>query len=269
MSTPIFPAKGQAIRTVAYPLIGSFVLFLLLASFSGSAAEPGPPVYTVYRAGSSIQIDGRLDEPAWFGAPDAGDFHLPWWKSGKKERTTVKLLWDDQNLYIAHVDEDEFISARHREHDGKITEDDCFEIMIAPNPATPEVYFNIEWNVLGGYVDNFRPHGPKKPRAPVWDAKGIQIAASYVGTLNDPSDRDGYWLAEVKIPFASFPDIGARLPPQPGDRWNANFNRWSPNTNRLAQWSRGDTAEPNFHTPHRFGHLVFSAQSSPLWRELK
>jgi hypothetical protein len=264
----IFLANPEIFRVLSYPMLRNCILFLLFVSFLGSAAEPAP-VYEIYRTGSPMKIDGKLDEPAWFSAPDVGDFHLPWWKSGRKEGAIVKLLWDEQNLYVAHIDEDEFISARHREHDGKITEDDCFEIMIAPNPATPEVYFNIEWNVLGGYVDNFRPHGPKKPRAPVWDAKGVEIATSYVGTLNDQSDHDQYWIAEVKIPFSSFPDIGARLPPQPGDKWNANFNRWSNNTNRLAQWSRGDTIEPNFHTPHRFGHLVFSNQSSPLWRETK
>jgi hypothetical protein len=125
------------------------------------------PTYTVHRAASPIAIDGRLDERAWFAAPEISEFHFPWWKSGKKERTTVRLLWDDSNLYIAQVAEDEFIAARHRERDGRIPEDDCFEIMIAPDPAAPGVYYNLEWNVLGGLLDNHRPHGPSKPRAPV------------------------------------------------------------------------------------------------------
>ncbi len=235
-------------------------LFVLLA-----LAGWEPPVYTVYRAGTSIRLDGKLDEPAWFAAPDVGPFHFTWWKSGKKERSVAKLLWDDENLYIALIAEDEFISARHREHDGNIPEDDCVEIMIAPNPATPNIYFNIEWNVIGGYVDNFRPEGPKKPRAPVWDAVGVEIAGSWEGTLNNDSDRDRYWLTEVKIPLKNFAKVAARTPPKPGDTWNINLNRHGGKTNmQYSQWSPGDTPQPAFHTPHRFGRIVFSEDPSPF-----
>ena len=66
-----------------------------------------PPVYTAYRPGTPIHIDGKLDEPAWFTAPDFGPFSFPWWKSGKKEQTAVKILWDNENLYIAVVSEDD------------------------------------------------------------------------------------------------------------------------------------------------------------------
>src|SRR5688500_14764372 len=113
---------------------------IALLAFVASSSQP--PSYTAYRVGSPITIDGKLDEPAWFAAPSVGEFQFPWWKSGKKEGTVVKLLWDDENLYIANVSQDEFIAARHREHDGKIPEDDCLEIMLAPNPATPHIYFN-------------------------------------------------------------------------------------------------------------------------------
>ena len=230
--------------------------------------QPAPvPAYMVYRAAAPITIDGKLNEPAWFGVPDAGTFHFPWWQSGKKERTVVKLLWDEQNLYVAHIAEDEFIQAVHRDRDGKIPEDDCFEIMIAPNPATPDVYFNLEWNVLGGLLDNFRPNGPTKPRAPVWNAEGVQLAGDYSGTLNDDSDRDRYWIVEVKIPLSNFAQVAARVPPRPGDRWNINLNRHGGKVNvQYSQWSPGDTSKPSFHTPHRFGSLIFSANAAPFWQ---
>ena len=70
-------------------------IFALLLLVAASAQDWKPPVYTVYRAGQPIRIDGRLDEPAWFAAPAVGEFHFTWYKSGKKERTVAKLLWDD------------------------------------------------------------------------------------------------------------------------------------------------------------------------------
>jgi hypothetical protein len=229
------------------------------------AAPFQPPVYHILRAGTPITIDGKLDEPAWVAAPDVGPFHFPWWKRGKKEQTVAKLLWDDENLYVACVCEDAHIAARHTEHDGNIPEDDCFEVMFAPDPDRPNVYFNIEWNVLGGYVDNHRPNGPDKPRAPKWDAEGVKIAGNYQGTLNDDSDTDQYWVAEVAIPLKNFTAFAKHTPPRPGDRWNLNLNRHGGKTNvQYSQWSPGDTPVPRFHTPHRFGHVFFSDRTSPF-----
>ena len=224
-----------------------------------------PPVYQIHRAGTPIVIDGKLDEPAWFAAPDVGPFHFTWYKEGKKEQSVAKLLWDDTNLYIAHVCEDAHITARHTQHDGPIPEDDCFEVIFAPDPAHPEVYFNVEWNVLGGYVDNHRPHGPKKPRAPIWDAEGVKIAGVYVGTLNDDADVDSQWTVEASIPLRNFAEFMPHTPPQPGEWWNLNLNRHGGRTNmQYSQWSQADTPAPNFHTPNRFGKAVFSDRISPF-----
>ena len=82
-----------------------FVVALALCALGGLAVLPvsapswKPPAYTVYRAGSPLSIDGKLDEPAWFAAPDDGEFRFPWWKPGNKESTVATLLWDDENLY--------------------------------------------------------------------------------------------------------------------------------------------------------------------------
>ncbi len=229
------------------------------------AAQGPVPTYTVYRANEPLRVDGRLDEAAWFAAPAVRLAAFPWYESGIRHATVVKLLWDSENLYIAHVSEDKHITARHTERDGKIPEDDCFEIMIAPNPDKPEVYFNLEWNVLGGLVDNFRPNGPKQPRAPKWDAEGVRIAGSYSGTLNDDSDEDRSWTVEAAIPFRNFAAYAKSAPPKPGEHWNANLNRHGGKTNpQFAQWSPGDTPKPSFHTPHRFGRLIFSSEGAPF-----
>ncbi len=218
------------------------------------------PSYTVHRAAEPIRVDGKLDEPAWFAAPAAKLNEFPWYKSGTKEATVVKLLWDDDNLYVAVLAHDTHITARHTERDGKIPEDDCLEIMLAPNPDKPDVYCNLEWNVVGGLLDNFRPNGPKQPRAPKWDAEGVRIAGTFVGTLNNDSDTDRYWMVEVAIPFRNFAAYSKHSPPKPGEHWNANLNRHGGAVNpQYAQWSAGDTPQPSFHTPHRFGRLVFDA----------
>lgn len=259
-------ARGSLMR--AFSLLMWTLVGLFQGSLPGSSMAEEPefqrPEYQIHRAGQEITIDGRLDEPAWSAAPQVGAFHFTWYREGQKEQSVARLLWDAENLYVGHICEDSYISAIHPEHDGRIPEDDCFEIIFAPDPARPEVYFNIEWNVIGGYVDNFRPDGPTKPRAKVWDADGVRIAGTFEGTLNDDSDIDTMWAVEVAVPLKNFEKFMPDCPPRSGSHWNLNFNRHGGRTDpQYSQWSRADTAVPSFHTPHRFGRVIFSDVVSP------
>jgi hypothetical protein len=247
--------------------------WLAAASAQGAErtdARPGefqPPTYDAQRAGGEIAVDGRLDEPAWFAAPAIKEFQFPWYEQGVQEQTVVKMLWDDQCVYIAHICQDAHITARHAEHDDPVAEDDCFEIMLAPDAQRPLHYFNIEWNLRGAYVDGRRPEGPQGPR-PAWDVRGLRVAGSHVGSLNDDADVDAYWICEVAIPLENFADVMPHTPPRSGDKWRVNYNRHGGDANmQYSQWSPGDTPAPAFHTPHRFGVVVFSADESPFASE--
>ena len=226
-----------------------------------------PPVYTVYRAGTPIVIDGRLDEPAWVAAPDVGAFVFPWYASGKKEQTVAKMLWDDAHLYVAYICEDAHIWAEHTARDSAVWKDDTVEVFTAPNPNLPQAYFNIEMNVLGIFLDQFHPEGPDAPVPGEWNGEGIQIKTQIVGTLNDDSDEDEYWILEAAIPFRNFAHVAAHTPPQPGDVWHLNLNRLGGKTNeQFSQWSGSRTPHPQFHSPADFGQVVFSERASPFWR---
>jgi len=248
-------------------------LLLVVAVLAGSLAqaradEPAKafhrPQYEIVRTGTPIKIDGQLDEPAWLAAPEVGIFHFPWFKEGAREQSVAKLLWDDQNLYVGHVCQDAHITARDKQRDGAVAKDDCFEVMIVPDPDRPDFYYNVEWNVIGGYVDNHRPLGATGPREK-WDASGVRIAGKYVGTLNKDDDQDEYWVVEVAIPLSNFAKVMKNSPPRPGDAWHLNFNRHGGDTNmQYSQWSPGDTPAPAFHTPHRFGRVTFSDRVSPF-----
>ena len=216
------------------------------------------PVYQVLRTSRPLKIDGCLDEADWKSATEIRDFHFPWHTTGKKETTSAKMLWDDQYLYLGHICDDAWITARCQEHDGPVAKDDCFEVMVAPNVDKPNVYFNIEWNVLGAWVDNHRPNGPRQPRAPKWDATGVRIVGRFLGTLNNDRDRDQWWMAEVAIPLTNFSAVAKNTPPKTGDSWYLNLNRHGGDTNlQYSQWSPADTPRPSFHTPHRFGRILF------------
>lgn len=254
-----------------------FVLFFFISPFGmisstkgagipmdGGDAQFQPPEYGVSRVAEPPEIDGHLNEPAWFAARTIGPFQFPWHQQGPREPSIVKALWDDQYLYLAHVCRDRHITARYRKHNDPIPEDDCFEIMLAPDPARPLRYFNIEWNLLGGYIDGHRPEGPQGPRVD-WDCQGLKIAGTIAGTANDDSDQDQHWIVEVAIPLENFKHDMPHMPPHSGDRWRVNFNRHGGVTNpQYSQWSSSDTPAPAFHVPHRFGTLIFMADVEPF-----
>ena len=225
------------------------------------------PEYTIYWASTPISVDGQLDELVWVTAPDVGAFVFPWYESGHKEQTMAKALWDDENLYVAFICEDAHIWAERTKRDTSVGKDDTVEVFTVPNPERPQAYFNIEMNVLGIFLDQFHPDGPGVSVKEEWNGKGIQIKTSIVGTLNDDSDEDQYWILEAVIPFQNFADVGVDTPPQAGSIWHLGLNRLGGKTNQqYSQWSASRTEKPQFHSPDDFGRMLFSDRASPFWK---
>ncbi|MEX0679833.1 MAG: carbohydrate-binding family 9-like protein [Balneolales bacterium] len=239
---------------------------LFLAPLSVSAQNQELPEYTIYRAGSPIVIDGRLDEPAWFAAPDVGKFQFPRYESGKQEQTVAKLLWDDEYLYVSYLCEDAHIWAEHTQRDSPVWRDDAVEVFFAPDPDRPTAYYNFEMNVIGILLDQFQPDGSGSGGSGEerWSSEGTRLKTSIVGTLNDDSDEDSHWILEIAIPFKNFTETAKNAPPEPGDVWHLNVNRLGGQTNpQSSQWS---PSLPHFHVPEQFGRVTFSDEERPFWR---
>lgn len=236
-----------------------------LSVFACGAAAGEVPSYTIPRAGTPVEVDGRLNELAWMAAPAVGEFQFPWWKKGKKEQTVAKLLWDDKYIYVAYICQDAHIWAEHTERDSAVYLDDCVELFTAPHPDRPQDYFNIEMNVKAAFLDQHHPNGPDDPNFKEWNGEGIRIKTTVAGTLNDDSDTDHYWILEAAIPLANFARVAKHAVPKPGDVWRLNLNRLGGKTNpQFSQWSPGKSEKPQFHAPRYFGRVTFSAKTVPF-----
>lgn len=221
------------------------------------AKEPAPREYDIARSKNSIVVDGRLDEPGWMTAQTMGDFQFTWEKPepNQRQRTLARLLWDEEYLYASFVCLDRDVRASRTVRDGQVYMDDCVEVFFAPDPEQPKQYLNLEINALGVQLDNFRPGG-EPPKVP-WNPEGIQIAIAVNGTLNDSTDVDQSWTAEIAIPFKILHKHGIKSP-QAGDHWRLNMHRLEDEQNILSQWSPGDPHRRSFHTPEYFGIVRFS-----------
>ena len=219
-------------------------------------AQPPVPRYEVKRAAVPIVIDGKLDDKSWESASPAVSLQFLWDnQTGAKQKTSVRLLWDDQYLYVGYDCEDADITAQFLERDDPTYRDDAVEIFINPRPAQTGLYFGLEMNaraVLYDYLMYDSRFAFKR-----FNMQGVKVASFLRGTLNASGDEDHGWSLEVAIPWINFEEFSPR--PAPGTVWKANLNRWDgvePNR-RMSIWSDPLQPQPRPHVPARFGELVF------------
>jgi hypothetical protein len=78
------------------------------------------------------------------------------------------------------------------------------------------------------------------------------------GTANDDKDDQGY-VVEIAIPFASVAHADAKVAaPTAATSWRANFFVMNATGKTMRAAAFSSTQKPDFHTPERFGVLLFS-----------
>jgi hypothetical protein len=231
--------------------------FLLAAGAAASQTRPAspPPRYDVKRASAPIAIDGKLDEAAW-AAADTIELSFPWDPAqAPKQKTTVRLLWDDNNLYVAYECEDADITAHFTRRDDAVDQDDSVLILVNPSASQTHGYIALEANARATLRDYLSVDGEYFFGR--FDMQGIRLATYVDGTLNRSGDKDRAWTVEAAIPMTNFDDLLRKR--EPGMVWTANFGRWdgvAPNRS-FSIWSDSLLASPSPHSPARFGQLVF------------
>jgi hypothetical protein len=245
---------GRKCRTAS---LGASLWIPVVALIAPPAALVAQSPYEIRRASSSVQIDAKLDEPAWREAPAVGDFHFVRPPSGEKETTTAKLLWDDESLYVSWQSEDRHISAYVTERHGPVSNDDCVEIFISPNPQKVRNYYTFEINAIGAMLNRARTDW--WTGAPTWEPDGVRYRTTFHGLAKkDESPDDKSWVVELAIPFKNFVRDAAHTPPRHGDEWRLNLYRTGGKTNRQSSsWWPLAPGVRTFHSPESFGPVRF------------
>jgi hypothetical protein len=219
--------------------------------------------YEACRTASEIKIDGRLSEPSWLAAEPSSPFiDLV---SGKQTifDTRVKLLWDNEYLYVGYHIQEPLVQAKFLERDQPIYQDNDVELFIAFDHAYYELEVNAHATLYEGlfvWQEAYEKKGfsqlpelniqrpgvryqkfngvgyTKHPRGMRWafldwDFPDIQVAVHIDGTLNDDSDRDRGWTVELALPWKGMemPAHGDNrtIPPRDGDIWRMDFSRFN------------------------------------------
>ncbi|MFL6332827.1 MAG: DUF5916 domain-containing protein [Pyrinomonadaceae bacterium] len=154
------------------------------------------PRVRALRVSEGIKIDGRLDEPAWSRADAATDFRMeePTEGAPASERTEVRVLYDDKNLYVgmhALDSEPARINSRELVRDASFSNDDKVEILIDTYHDRRNA-FRFAVNPLGTQQDALITDEGRDINLS-WDAPWV--SASHI-------DQTG-WTVEIAIPLTT------------------------------------------------------------------
>lgn len=186
-----------------------------------------PKGYVCRKCERPPRLDGSLECPIWESAPWTDDFVDIYNNVVPRFRTRVKMLWDDDRLYIGADMEEPNLWATQTEHDCVIFHEHDFEVFIDPDGDNHN-YFEIEINALNTTWDLRlpKPYRDGGPALNEWEAEGMLTAVDLRGKLNDPTTKSDGWSVVLAIPWSAFAEFGGMpCPPRESDHWRVNFSR--------------------------------------------
>ena len=188
------------------------------------STAPEPEVYLVRQTDQTITIDGRLDEPAWqranvisrffvYSPPDASIL----------SPTEVRMLWDQEFLYLSYQCEDKDVWSFSDKPDDSLWDGDVGEFFVKPY-RDQLFYYEFVIAPNGTVFDARYPSrgagGANRFKA--WES-GITVASTVNGTDNDHRDDDSGYIIEAAIPWAAFREAGK---PSIGTEWTFGAFRY-------------------------------------------
>ena len=211
-----------------------FLPLLTLCLTTGLAKPPAAPqntrqakkTITALRVESTITIDGELDEQEWALAEPATDFiqQNPHTGEPSTERTEVRLLYDDENLYVGVYCFDsagpEGLVVNRVNRDFPGFDDDGFGILLDT--------FDDNRN---GFVFNTNPQGAKSDSQVGSDGSSYNRDWDAIWHVQSKITEAG-WQTEIAIPFKSL-----RFHEAESHNWGVNFSRRIRRKNEETHWS--------------------------------
>ncbi len=239
--------------------------------------HPHPPTYIAPKTPISPNLATFKADPAWSLAKPTAPFQDIEGESKPKPKhlTTVKILWDNDYLFILAELIEPHIWATYTQNNSIIYQENDFEWFIDPT-GTNHNYFEWEVNALGTTMcltldKPYLAGGNYK----FTNFEGIQHQIQLNGTINNPLDTDHSWVVSTAIPWKVF----NRPPPKIGEQWRISFSRvqWDleliENQYKKIEghpehnWTWTNQHAINMHRPWFWGYVQFeeSPEAKPVF----
>lgn len=254
-------------------------LFFICAQITIGLSQDTPRAYVAHKAIDDFVIDGKADEVSWQEAIWSKMYIDIEGKKEPKYETKMKMVWDQENLYVFAQFSEPHVWANLKQRDTIIFYNNDFEIFIDPDGDTHN-YYEFEMNALNTVWDLFlsKPYRNQGTVLGGWDFKGLESAVHVQGTLNDASDIDKGWSVEIAIPWSFTTDPGGTTRVPINEYWRMNFSRvnWEYELIGGKYYRKKDAATKkylpeynwvwspqgviNMHEPEHWGYVYFSSE---------
>ena len=215
-----------------------FILLLGLLTIKPLAGLQEVPVFPEIGAQRVTQppiIDGVLDEDVWMLAPSISEFvqQEPSVGSPATEKTQVKLLYDDDALYLGvrafDSDVDGVVSSEMRRDSDRILDEDYFALILDTFKDSRSGYMFVV-SPLGAKLEQ-QVFEEGEGGRPGWPSPNINRNWDGVWEAGTRITEEG-WTAEIAIPMVTirFPEVNQQI-------WGANFKRNIRRKNEQVYWS--------------------------------
>lgn len=240
-----------------------------------------PKHYIVTKTSDKITIDGNADESPWESVNFSDKFIDIEGVKTPKFDTKVKMLWDDNYLYVYAELNEPHIWGNLKQRDTIIYFNNDFEVFLDPT-GSGIGYGEVEINALNTVWDLYlnKPYRIGGKANFEWHLNDLKSAVQVHGTLNKPNDIDSLWTVEMAIPLKpliSLKNIPKSIPRE-GEQWRINFSRvqWDhdiidrkydrkkENNKYLREynWVWSNQKVINMHEPEKWGFLQFTEATS-------
>lgn len=165
---------------------------------------PVPEPCSVPRAKAPVTVDGIINAEEWQGALVLDKSYEIGSTTPGGPRSTWRLLWDADFLYVGFDCDDADIQAPAFKRDGALYDYDCAEIFILPDFKTLkycEFIFNPSGSVYDALHTKHDDAWGEEAGGAAWTMKGLKSAVQIIKKDDKPV---GYSI-EVAIPFRELP----------------------------------------------------------------
>lgn len=195
--------------------------------------------------------------PNWQATPALNINTYPWYQTGNKQNTQVKLCADKDTLFIQIIAQDAYSFAKQTELNHMLVcEDSCVELFFSPSGILGSSYVNLEVNCCGTLHLAYGVGRENRKFISLEAASLITRKTSITSPVKFENTDDSEWSVEIALPFTAIEALTGE--PVNKDKWFANFYRCGGRTEpQYAVWNNIDMPEPDYHQPEHFGELVF------------
>lgn len=217
--------------------------------------------YTIQRLCTHSVADYQWEGPPWEAVPSVTIKHHMGHPPAHRPLTKVKLLYDDNAIYVRFWVRDRYVIALETDSQSAVCRDSCVELFFSPGDDVSPGYFNIEANCVGTALFHYQRNPQIDQKLLTAEINQLDMRHSINGpTVAQEITKPVTWTLGYRVPFSALEPYTITSRPHAGVIWRANLYKCADRSSHphWLTWSPVAFERPNFHLKEQFGFFHFA-----------